>query len=149
MSSTMNNSCHTRPAQTQAKNAAATKPNTVATIAFPTLPPFTAAFDSVAAAAFCAVPDALCAPELVADLDVVVALAAFVDADEPAVCEAIGAVDCPSICFCTASEKEPDMPDIVNLEEKASAGYCGDVASLRPRDSKRMKLGGWIVRVGL
>ena len=104
------------------------------------MPPFTAAFDSVAAAAFCAVPDALCAAELVAALEVVVALAAFVDADEPAVCEAIGAVDCPSICFCTASEKEPDMPDMVNLEEKASAGYCGDVASLRPRDSKRMKL---------
>ena len=63
----MNSSSHTPSAQIQAKNAAATKPNTVATIAFPTLPPFTAAFDSVAAAAFCAVPDALCAAELVAD----------------------------------------------------------------------------------
>ena len=57
-----------------------------------------------------------------------------------AVGEAMGAVDCPSIGFCTASEKEPDMPDMVYLEEKARAGYCGEVASLRPRDSKRMKL---------
>jgi len=51
----------------------------------------------------------------------------------------MGAVDCPSIWDWTAALNVPVMPAIVNLAEKARAGYWGLVASISPRDWNRMK----------
>jgi len=51
----------------------------------------------------------------------------------------IGAVDWPSIWAWTVELKVPVMPAIVNLAEKARAGYCGVFGSFVLMDWKRMK----------
>jgi len=56
-----------------------------------------------------------------------------------AVAPARGAVDCPWIWLRTVGLKVPVMLFMVNLEEKARAGYWGAVASFKLIDSKRMK----------
>jgi hypothetical protein len=50
-----------------------------------------------------------------------------------------GAVLAPAIWDCSSGVNCPVPPLNVNLAEKAKAGYCGLVASLRLSDSKRMK----------
>lgn len=50
-----------------------------------------------------------------------------------------GAVVWPSIWLWTAGVKVPVMPSMVNFAENARAGYWVWVASLRARDSTRMK----------
>jgi len=46
----------------------------------------------------------------------------------------MGAVDWPSIWAWTVELKVPDIPAIVNLAEKASAGYCGFAGSVAVSD---------------
>jgi len=53
--------------------------------------------------------------------------------------EARGAVDCPLIWLETSVLKVPVISSKVNLAENAIAGYWGCLASLRERDSMRMK----------
>jgi len=80
------------------------------------------------------------APLVMDPADVGLVVAAVLEATGTVVlCEARGAVDWPAIWAETASLKVPDMLSMLNLAEKARAGYWGWVASLRLKDSTRMK----------